>query len=224
MLELDRVFLTLIIMIEFSSNAERTEVVNDLLPREAADYYDGLNKQHFGAEGIGSRFTEVKSVQELLELRYDQEGTVDGDDRTFFMEKGSPESAFAPQEVARYVKIMTPGKMGVKRASDLPDSTPVKVTTVPGKNTCSLVVEVDSDDLLDDVDYATVIVGGNSKQQETDPEPSTKEMVWTAHPGYPTPPPFADQWEDGAIVTIADVKEALGDDFHVSLKVVRPES
>ncbi len=211
-------------MIESHGSAERAEQVASLLPQEAADYYEGLNKQHFNPEGIGSRFTGVGNVQELLELRYDQEGTVDGDDRNFFLDKGSPEGAFAPREVARYIKVMTPGKMGVKRVGDLPDATQVKVVTVPGKNTCSLVVEVDSDDQLDDVDYATVIVGGNSKQNEDDPDPSTKEMVWTAHPGYPTPPPFADQWEDGATVTVADVKKALGDDFHVSLKVVQPEA
>ena len=207
-------------MTEFPSSAERSEEVASLLPVEAAGYYEGLNKQHFGSEGVGSRFTEAESIQELLEMRYDQAGTVDGEARAFFAEKGSPESAFAPSGVARYVKVMTPGKMAVKKVTDLPDSTPVKVMTVPGKDTCSLVVEVDNDDQLDDVDYATVIVGGNSKQNESDPEPSTKEMVWTAHPGYPTPPPFADQWQDGEVITIADVKKALGDDFHVSLKVV----
>ncbi len=209
-------------MNEFPSETERSEEIATLLPVEASDYYEGLNKQHFESEGVGSRFTKAKSIQELLELRYDQEGTVDGDDRAFFTEKGSPESAFAPAGVARYIKVMTPGKMGVKKVTDLPDSTQVKVITVPGKNTCSLIVEVDNDNQLNDVDYATVIVGGNSKQNESDPEPSTKEMVWTAHPGYPTPPPFTDQWKDGDIINIADVRKVLGDDFHVSLKVIKP--
>ncbi|MFC1616385.1 hypothetical protein ACFL21_04540 [Patescibacteria group bacterium] len=207
-------------MVEKQSDAERQEAVAALLPEEAAGYYAGLDKQHFGAEGVGSRFTEVGGIQELLELRHDQEGTVDGDDRDFFAGKGSPESAFAPSSAARYIKVMTPGKMGVKKAADLPEDTPVKVVTIPGKNTCSLVVEVSGDDQLEDVDYATVIVGGNSKQNESDPEPTTKEMVWTAHPGYPTPPPFADTWQDGETITIADVKKELGDDFHVSMKVV----
>jgi hypothetical protein len=137
------------------------------------------------------------------------------------MEKGSPSSAFLPPGVCRYLKVQTPGKMGVRKVSALPDTTPIKVVMIPGKSTCSLVLEVTGDDQLEDVDYGTIIVGGNTKNKESDPEPSTKEMVWTAHPGYPTPAPFTDKWKGGETITAADVKKELGNDFYVSVKVVQ---
>ncbi|MEK9132251.1 MAG: hypothetical protein AAB606_00885, partial [Patescibacteria group bacterium] len=59
-------------------------------------------------------------------------------------------------------------------------------------------------------DFGVIVIGPNEKAKPEDSDPSTKEMVWTAHPGLPVRPAKDDSWPEGTTITIADVKAKLG--------------
>jgi len=59
-------------------------------------------------------------------------------------------------------------------------------------------------------DFGVIVIGPNEKQKPDDMEPSTKEMIWTAHPGLPIRPAKDDSWPEGSKITVADVKAKLG--------------
>lgn len=186
-------------------NIEALEAYSDILPSEHTDYFKAMEAKHFNPEtAIGSYFTsaDTKSLPDLLAKAEMQRGGLKDDDKEKFSEKGVPNDAMLP--FCRYLMVNTEGKMGMVKATDLPDDTKVKVVRTKPNAPCSFVVEVDSTEQLTDVDYATIIIGPNEKNEEN-PNPSTKEMIWTIHPGPPIRPATSDIIEEGTVVTAKEL-------------------
>ena len=89
------------------------------------------------------------------------------------------------------------GRNGMADAFALDPATPVRVVRTKPGAPCSLIVDGVAEAVID---VATIIIGPNEAS-----EPSTPEMVWTAHPGMPARPSEGDRWTEGASITVADV-------------------
>ncbi|MFA5948396.1 MAG: hypothetical protein WC806_05535 [Candidatus Gracilibacteria bacterium] len=176
-----------------------------VLPEEHYGYYDAMQAQHFNPEGgVGSQFTapDVKSLPDLLTIAQNQRGSLEGDDRQKFIEEGASEKGMLP--FCRYLKVETQGSVGIAKAKELPRDTKVKVMRTKPGAPCSLVVEIDSKENLPKTNFATVIIGPN-EADERNPNPSTKEMVWTTHPGAPIRPIASDNFAEGSVITIDEL-------------------
>lgn len=190
--------------------------IDAILPKEAEGYFKSIDAKHFDPEtAIGSRFTETGSLRELLEKAASQRGNMDGDDRQSFIEMGVSPDALMP--MCRYLKVEAKGEVGIEKASDLPAGTKVKIVKTKPNAPCSLVIERDT---LPSTDFGTIIIGPNEKNKPEDPEPTTKEMIWTVHPGLPVRPPEVDFWPEGSEISIEDVMEKLGRDFYLNVKKI----
>ncbi len=193
------------------------EQIAKVLPIEKKGYFQDIEKKHFNPEtAVGSLFTEVKDLSELLTKTIEQRGSLDGDDREQFIAMGvKPEALLA---FCRYLKVDTAGEVGVKSIKEFPLDTKVKVLRTKQAAPCSLVVY--SDD-FPTVDFGTIIIGPNEKDKIAkleDPEPSTKEMIWTVHPGLPIRPAVADIWPEGSEITVKDVLDKLGGEVFLNVK------
>ena len=191
--------------------------VDDLLPVEHAAYLRSVDDKHFDPAGAGSVFIDCSSLRELLGRAAAQPGGLDRDDRARLLADGVPASALL--EHCRYLRVPAAGRMGLLDAAALPADTPVQVIRTKPGAPCSLVVRADRGDT---VDYATVIIGPN-EPQPGDPPASTREMVWTAHPGPPIRPATFDLWPEGTTVTAGEVLVRLGAEGRVYLQA-QPES
>lgn len=72
-------------------------------------------------------------------------------------------------------------------------------------------------------DFGTIIIGPNEKDKDAKPEdpgPSTKEMVWTVHPGLPVRPVAEDIWPEGSEITVQEIIEKLGNDVFLNVRKV----
>lgn len=201
-----------------SESRNYTQEVSRVLPQEQVGYFQAVHDKHFVPEtAIGSLFTDARNLHELLQIAAGQRGGLDGDDREEFIRRGVPAGALMPQ--CRYLMVHTPGEVGITRVSDLPPDTEVQVIRTKPQTPCSLVVEREK---LPSVDFGTIIIGPNEKEQPKDPDPSTEEMVWTAHPGLPVRPATEDIWEEGASVTAEEVIAQLGDGVYLNVKKKTP--
>ena len=107
-----------------------------------------------------------------------QRGNLLGDDREKLIEMGCRPETLMPE--CRYLFVKTNGKNGIISSNELRDDDEiVALETKPGVP-CSLVVMRDT---LPDIDFGVVIIGKNEADN-----PSSKEMVWTTHPGLPLRP------------------------------------
>lgn len=176
-----------------------------VMPLEVADYIDSISTKHWGEGAVGSRFLEGNDLKDLLGTAIKQRGNLEGDDRNMLIEKGVDPTALMPE--CRYLVVKGGGEVGIVKAEDLSDDTEVKVVRTKPGSPCSLVVEGEN---FPTADFGVIVIGPNEKAKPEDPEPSTKEMVWTAHPGLPIRPAKDDSWPEGSTITIADVKEKLG--------------
>lgn len=191
-----------------------THEVYKVLPQEQAGYFQAMNDKHFVPEkAVGSLFTEVRDLSELLELAIEQRGNLDGDDREEFIRMGMPAGTLMPQ--CRYIKVNTLGEVGIIKSTSLSPDTRVRVIRTKPHTPCSLVVEGEE---LPKVDFGTIIIGPNDKEKPEDPEPSTKEMVWTVHPGLPVKPATEEIWEEGSDITVQEVIDKLGDDVYLNVE------
>jgi len=173
------------------------EEISALLPAEAAEYFRQTESKHFDPEtAIGSRFTGVHSLWELLELAQTQRGTLAGDDRHLLMKMGVPETYLLP--ICRYLLVHTPGKVGIISVDELRDDETVYAKRTKTGVPCTLYVVRDT---LPDTDIATIIIGPNEDENS-----STKEMIWTAHPGLPIPPATREIYQDGDTLTVSDLR------------------
>ncbi len=200
---------------EFQAHVEME--VKKLMPEEQAQYLQSVDAKHFVPEtAAGSLFTEVKSTANLLKLAMEQRGSLEGDDRAKLIEMGVLESSLMPQ--CRYLAVETPGEIGIVKAAELSPDTGVHVTRFKPGVPCTLVVDMPE---LPTTNIGTIIIGPNEKEEETDPEPSTKEMVWTVHPGLPIRPASEDIWEEGSEIKVADVIQRLGEEVYLNAKKVQ---
>ncbi|OHA20565.1 MAG: hypothetical protein A2849_03075 [Candidatus Taylorbacteria bacterium RIFCSPHIGHO2_01_FULL_51_15] len=200
---------------------EFNERVQAVLPGEHAGYFKDMETKHFDPEkGVGSLFTEIKDLQSLLDKTIDQRGNLDGDDREKFIAMGvKPEALMT---FCRYLEVETPGEVGVSSVKDLSPDTRVKVIRTKQGAPCSLVVEGQN---LPTTKFGTIIIGPNEKGKKSDdPEPSTREMIWTVHPGLPVRPATQDIWPEGSEITIQDVIDKLGNDVFVNVKKVEAKA
>jgi hypothetical protein len=190
--------------------------VEAVLPKEADGYFQDMERKHFDPQrAVGSLFTEAQNLRGLLEQAASQRGGLSGDDRQKFIDMGvKPEALLG---VCRYLKVETPGEVGIVSVKDLSPDTQVKVIRTKQGAPCSLVVEGKN---LPKTDFGTIIIGPNEKSKPEDLEPSTTEMVWTVHPGLPVRPATEDIWPEGSIITVKDVIEKLGNEVFLNIKKV----
>lgn len=193
------------------------EQITSVLPEEQRSYFQDTEKKHFNPDtAVGSLFTEVGNLPDLLAKAIEQRGSLNGDDREQFITMGvKPEALLA---FCRYLKVDTAGEVGVKSVKELPLDTKVKVIRTKQAAPCSLVVYSDN---FPTVNFGTIIIGPNEKAKTAkpeDPEPSTKEMVWTVHPGLPVRPASEDIWPEGSEITVKDVIEKLGDGVFLNVR------
>lgn len=201
--------------------------INAILPSEQIDYLADTARKHWGPSAIGSRFNravsdrdnpdagvgKIKDLVTLLETAQAQRGDLKGDDRNILVEKGvSPEALLS---FCRYLVVEVPGEVGIIQAKELPNDTKVQVVRRKHGAPCSLVIKGNE---YPRVNFGVIIIGPNERQKDEDSEPTTKEMIWTAHPGLPIRPSEVDIWEEGSTVTVADVKEKLGEEAYLQFE------
>lgn len=187
--------------------SSKNSYFKEFLPDAKRDYYQDLHDKHFNAStAVGSVFTEVSDLEELLEKAASEEGGILRDDRDIFIAEGADPEAFLPQ--CRYLKVKTKGENGLVSTAECDDDEKVHVVRTKAGAPCSLVVERSS---RPETNSATLIFG-------PDPE-SGNEIVWTAHPGSPIRPSSGDTWEEGATITVKDVRESRGSDGWLQVEV-----
>ncbi|PKL37088.1 hypothetical protein CVV38_04360 [Candidatus Peregrinibacteria bacterium HGW-Peregrinibacteria-1] len=210
-------------------------------PQEQA-YVDGMASQHFRSEDDGEAKTMGSVIYsescagpiEALELIADKLGKSDAADREVFLEKGAPASAMLP--FAKY--YLVPGIKGKSRivsVNDLSDEQIVTLKPSP-KGTPSIVITESEAPAkaLQDVDYATVIVGPAVRNGVDG------QTIWAMHAGFPAPQipiqreadnrtpskdsdgrmmvPKETGWRYGDRLTIAEIKAKLGSDIFISVE------
>lgn len=187
-----------------------------LLPAEHADYLQAVERKHFNAEtAIGSVFTEISRLPDLLSLAIKQRGSLTGDDRVFFEQQGVSPDSLRPD--CRYLKIETAGRVGIVSIDDprlLPEQS-VEVIQAKPKVPATLVVELES---MPETDIGTIIIGPNVRESPADPEPTTKEMVYSVHPGLPIKPTEENIWPVGSRLTVKEVKDKLGRQAYLNVR------
>lgn len=166
---------------------------SEYLPESKREYYNQLNAKHFNPEtAVGSVFLDVGSIDSLLK----KAGDLERDDREYFIKAGVSSEALLPQ--CRYLKVETPGKVGIIPIEDCSDDETVEVIRTKEGSPCSLVIKRDS---LPETNVATLIIGPD------DSPDSKNQIVWTAHPGLPIAPATEDIWPEGSSIKVSDVKE-----------------
>lgn len=193
----------------------KQEVIRSLVNREGdfGDYYAGTDKKHFkDKNSAGSKFTDpsMETIESVLALTALQrkEG-LNGDDRDFFISQGASPSAFNPNN--RYLKVKTPGTVGIKSTKKMKSSDMVQVVRTKPGAPCSFVANVKRQETTD---YAVVVL---TKNKDTG-----KQMVITTFPGMPTKSNKSDEIDalEGQWVTVAKARELNGGDFHVNTRLV----
>lgn len=174
---------------------------HSLLPADMADYHDAVDAKHFGAQAVGSAFDSLEGVAALLAVAEATRGSLDGDDRDQLIAGGADPAAFLPQ--CRYLRVDgVRGRLGLIAAADLDDAVEVMAVRTKEGAPCSLTVDGGSHP-RPAVGWATVIVG---------PRPDGNgEVLWTAHPGGPVRPAVEDTLDDGATLTVGEVRRQFGD-------------
>lgn len=190
-------------------------VIRSLVNRDGdfGDYYAGTDRKHFqDKNSAGSKFTDprMKTIESVLALTAVQrENGLNGDDRDFFISQGANPSAFNPNN--RYLKVNTPGTVGIKSTKKMRASDMVQVVRTKPGAPCSFVADVKRQETTD---YAVVVL---TKNKDTG-----KNMVITTFPGMPTKSNKSDEIDalEGQWVTVAKARELNGGDFHVNTRLV----
>ena len=171
-----------------------------------AEMYRNLQTQHFSKNAVGSRFTKAESPESVLLTAALQRGNLGGDDR-HYMQHLNPE---LPDETfrddCRYLLVKTPGVLGIRNTETLEDDT-IELNVVYTKTGCppSIAFPPNSEYAQPtEVDTATVIIG-------PDPENPTQEIVWTMHPGHPTPAPEPNSEREAALFALIPENPQIGD-------------
>lgn len=188
--------------------------IRGLLPqtKRFAPYYEATEAKHFGDASVaGSTFTDPQTpnLAALLEQAAQQRDTLEGDDREALIADGASPESF--REGIRYLRVETQGTVGVISSAKLPSRTLVEVARMKPNAPCSLVVEVDTQPTTT---MGTIIIGPRA-------DTPSKEMLYTAHPGVPTPVDGQDrmaQWE-GQRVPLSLVKKMYGSDVWLNTRV-----
>ena len=187
-----------------------------LIPRRGSlgKYYKATDTKHFGtANGPGSTFTDPKMRRlndvVALAVRQRTDG-LNGDDRAELIAHGAPKNAF--RDDVRYLAVRTPGTVGVIRSNDMPDSTPVRVERHKPGAPCSFVVDVQDQP---HTSIATVIIGSHALD-------AGREVVYTAHPGVPTPSSSGDKMSarEGQTVTLKEIRAVYGGDVWLNTRLI----
>lgn len=178
------------------------------------EYYLGTEKKHLlDPQKPGSKFISpnLATLEDVLVLALTQRGDLDGDDRDFFIKNGCSSDVF--KEGFRYLKVITPGKLGVISSTVLDDSVEVKVERTKPGAPCNFVLEVDHQPL---VDYGVIILEG---------EGDNARLI-TMFPGAPTYVSLSetgkqkvDSWE-GETFTVGELRNRMGRDVTVNTRLV----
>jgi hypothetical protein len=191
--------------------------IAQMIPRgsKGHDYYASTEHKHFGPlSQPGSKFTDpnVRSLNDVLRLTFDQRGSLDGDDRDEFIARGAEPQAFDPEK--RYLLVRTSGTVGIIHSADLDDDVELEVVRKDGAP-CTLVHAVKEQGTAD---YAAVILAEDKFGITENGGP----ILITAFPGVVTKPidSRAIDARFGELITVAEARMILGHDVFVNTRVL----
>lgn len=182
---------------------------------EWGPYYESTEKKHLlDPEKPGSKFIapELKTLEDVLALAFIQRKGLQGDDRNFFISEGVDPTAF--KDGFRYLKVETPGKLGIVSSSHLDENVAVKVERTKVGAPCNFVLDVNEQP---HVDYGVIILEG---------EGDSSRLI-TMFPGAPTYVSLSEKSKDrmnsweGETFTVGQLREKLGRDFTVNTRLVQ---
>lgn len=181
-----------------------------LMPAKFDSYFADTEKKHFNSDSAGSTFSKAKNLNEVLTLASRQRGNLEGDDREKLIARGADPSSF--DSAKRYLMVATNGKLGTVMASQLDDSTMVRVVQKSEKTKPVCVVETTS---KRDVDFATVVLVDNPTMPGTENHAS---LLITAFPGASGPSGSSNDLlpHVGKNITVAEAKQIFGRDFTIN--------
>lgn len=106
--------------------------------------------------------------------------------------------------------VLTEGSVGITNSTDVSPDAKVQVTQTKPGSPCSLVMTVKEQSRTD---YAVVVLGKHNK--------TGNDFVITTFPGPVTRPTSNPQLDarEGEILTVAEVKEILGNDFWINTRM-----
>lgn len=182
---------------------------------EWSAYYEGTEKKHLlDPEKPGSKFTDpnLKTLEDVLALTLIQRKNLDGDDRQFFIDEGTDVNAFMPG--FRYLKVSTPGKLGIVHSSTLDESAVISVERTKPGAPCNFVINVSEQPT---VDYGVVILEGSGNDSK----------LITMFPGAPTYVSLSssnkervNSWE-GTSLTVSELRKRMGRDVVINTRLVQ---
>lgn len=192
-------------------HAQDTAVAEAAVPRGASDshaqYYTDNDAKHFGT---GSTFTDpaLARTEDVVALAIAQRGTLAGDDRDELIAAGADPDAFADGH--RYLKVATPGTVGVIGSRELAGTDLLQVVRDKAGAPCTLVVTVAKQPTTD---TGVVIV--------TTDRSTGADLVLTTFPGPVTRPTASDALDrlEGSSISVAEARTILGRDFHANTRV-----
>lgn len=182
-------------------------VIPQLINRDGphAAMYADLNRKHFPPKPTGSWFTAAETPEEILAQATQQRGSLNGDDRNLItkLHPELPESTF--RDDCRYLLVKTPGMLGIRNSDTVPDDTPLHVTYTKTGCSPSITFEPGSPHSKPTPTYyATIILG----PAPTNPK---QHVLWTLHPGFPTPAPEKDSPREQRMFALLPENPAIGD-------------
>ena len=196
-------------------------IANLLIPRRGGlnAYYKATDAKHMrqagASEGPGSVFTDstLKNLNDVVALAARQRDmSLDGDDREELVTMGASREAFKPG--VRYLIVRTTGTVGVKQSAGMPDETPISIVRSKPGASATPVLDVTEKPTTN---VATIIIGKHPK----DPN---REVVFTAHPGMPTPSDGQDRLGhlEGQQTTLGEVRRIYGHEVWLNTRLTTP--
>jgi hypothetical protein len=184
------------------------------VPREldeaTSDYYAATDRKHFGDRTEpGSKFLDpaLSELEDIVRLAIAQRGSLDGDDRVKFYFDSDPD---AFRDGNRYLKVATPGTVGVIHSTELSDASLLSVVRTKPGAPVSLVASVTEQPTTD---YAVLII--------EDVIDTGEARVVTAFPGTVTAPLESLTLEEleGGAITVAAARDILRGEFWANTRL-----
>jgi len=194
---------------ELSTYHDRTEQAWD-------DYYIATEMKHFlDVDAPGSKFTdpEVNKIDDVLGLALLQRGSLEGDDRDEFKRLGAKDDAFNPN--FRYIRVETPGVVGIKDTATMRPDELVRVERTKPGVPCSIVTDVTERPVTD---YGVIVLAADQN--------TGKPRVITTFPGLVTRSSKSEELDalEGQLITVADARCLLGGDVYANARLVNAQA
>jgi hypothetical protein len=184
-------------------------VASAVMPIEEKDYYQDLERKHFGDQAAGSRFLkgDLKSL-----LDSNPKLLSETDDRDKFISAGVPKEALLNDR--KYFMIEAEGEEGMIDCNELGDDSQVKIEKMKSGS-----LSFTTTGNYQKTNLATVIIGNYPKDK-------TRKALITLFPGLPTDPARSSITEendlglkDGDVLSLKELKEKVGrDDLLLQVK------